>query len=74
MAHTTNLLESLFNGTDANRAAYSTILEEQYYSPAQRAEAKFFSNLLNDSKFMLFALYVLDICWAFATFSKVWLN
>ena len=71
MAHTTNALENLFNRIGAHRAAYSTILEEQNYRPAQWAKVKFFLNLLNDSKIMSFALYNLDICRALAIFSKI---
>ena len=56
MAHIT-VLENLFNGIDAHRTVYCTILEEQDYSPAQRAKAKFFLNSLNDFKFMPFPLY-----------------
>ena len=71
MAHTTNVLENLFSGIDAHEAAYSKILQEQDYGPLQRANARFFLNSLNDSKFMSFALYILDICRALAIFSKL---
>ena len=69
MAHTT-VLENLFNGIDAHRTVYCTILEEQDYSPAQKAKAKFFLNSLNDFRFMLFPLYNIRHLQAFGNFLK----
>ena len=69
MAHTT-VLKNLFNGIDAHQTVYCTILEEQDYSAAQTAKAKFFLNSLNDFKFMPFPLYNIRHLPAFGNFLK----
>ena len=71
IAHMVNALENLLNGLEAHRSSYTTISLEKDYSATQKGKAKFFLKQLNNTEFMSFLIFSLDICKAMSVFSKV---